>query len=363
MIIFVLRNYERYVRKLNKKIMITVKACAAVSAAALMTVYPEVTANSAVNSINVCISAIIPSMFAFMVLTGYICDSGIYPVIFRPVFWIMRRIIKADDRMISVFLMSMIGGYPVGVKLLKETIAQNKNYPAIKGVCRDSAMFCYCISPTFALIMLGNGVFGSTAAGAVIYISDVLSCLITAAAVSRFCRLKTGIKTETGSGSLIGAVNSASRALFVVCTVIVAFNTALDCITAFLGNIGITLPKELLGALEVSNLLKIQRPGVSLIPVVTAISSMGGVCVLLQCAAIVKGEFPIKRFIIARLPCALLSGFISWVILKFTDISVETSTFSPQYTYDFSANKIIVLVLIAMCIIILHKSDKILKKV
>ena len=328
-----------------------------------MIIYPEVTADSAVNSINVCISAIIPSMFAFMVLTGYICDSGLYRVIFRPVLWLMRRIIKADDRIISVFLMSMIGGYPVGVKLLKETIAQNKNYPAIIGISRDSAMFCYCISPTFALIMLGNGVFGSTEAGAVIYISDVLSCIITGAVVSRACRLKSGIGAGTAKGSLIGAVNSASRALFVVCTVIIAFNTALNCVTAFLGDIGITLPTELIGAFEISNLLRLQSPDASFIPIAAAISSMGGICVLLQCAAIVKGAFPVKRFIIARLPCALLSGLISWMLLQFLDISVETSTFSTGFTYGFSTNKIIVLVLIAMCIIILHRSDKILKKV
>ena len=328
-----------------------------------MMIYPEVTANSAINSINVCISAIIPSMFAFMVLTGYICDSGLYAVIFRPVLWLMRRIIKADDRIISVFLMSMIGGYPVGVKLLRETIAQNKNYPAITSGCRDAAMFCYCISPTFALIMLGNGVFGSVAAGAVIYISNVLSCFITGAVVSRTCRLRTEIKAGSGKGNLIGAVNSASRALFVVCTVIIAFNTAIDCVTAFLGDIGITLPPELKGAFEISNLLRLKTPGVSFIPIAAAIASMGGVCVLLQCAAIVKGAFPVKRFLAARLPCSLLSGLISWILLQFVDISVEVSTYEPEFSYEFSANKIIVLVLIAMCIIILHKSDKILKKV
>ena len=144
---------------------------------------------------------------------------------------------------------------------------------------------------------------------------------------------------------------------------IIAFDTALDCISAFFGDIGITLPHLLTGALEISNLLRIKSAGVSLIPIVSAIASMGGICVLLQCTAIVKGLFSVKRFIIARLPCAILSGLISWVLLQFIDISVETSTFSPSFTYDFSANKIIVLVLIAMCIIILHKSDKISKKV
>ena len=349
---------------MKKKIISKIIKAAGISAAAvLILIYPEVSASSAVNSINVCLSSIIPSMFAFMVITSYICSSGLYSIIFRPVLWLMRKVIKADDSIISVFLLSMFGGYPIGVKLLKEIIAQNKNSPAIKSTCRDASMFCYCISPTFAMIMIGNGVFGSTLAGAVIYISDILACTLVGAAVSRFCRLKADKDNMTENGGLIGAVNSSSKALLTVCTVIIAFNTVIACVSALLQDIGISIPTLLSGTLEISNLLRLRSPGVSLIPVAAAISSMGGACVLLQCAAIVKGAFPVKRFIIARLPCSILSALISYLILQFVDVSVSASTFSPQYIYGFSANKVIVLILIAMCIIIFHTSDKIFKKV
>ena len=276
---------------------------------------------------------------------------------------IMRRIIKADDCILSVFLLSLIGGYPVGMKLLRETIAQNKNYPAITKTCGNAASFCYCISPTFAVIMLGDGVFGSSVAGIVIYISDILACVLTGVVVSRSCGLKTVMTGSTAGGRLTDAVNSASRALFTVCTVIIAFNAGLVCCTSLLREIGITLPVPLLGALEISNLLRMSRPDVTLIPLAAAISSTGGLCVLLQCAAIVKGAFPVKRFLAARIPCAMMSALISFIILQFVDVSVSVSTYSPEYTYDFSANKVIVLILIAMCIIIFHKTDKILKKV
>lgn len=302
-------------------------------------------------------------MFVFMAITGYICSSGLYSTIFRPVLWIMRHIIKADDRILSVFLLSLIGGYPIGMKLLKEIIAQNKNYPAIKDACMNSSVFCYCISPTFALIMLGNGVFGSTSAGVVIYLSNVLACLLTGIVVSRACVLRTGSVSREDQGSLIGAVNSASRAMFTVCTVIIAFNTVISCIRAFLLNFGAVVPEQITGILEISNLMSLSSADISMIPFVSAVASMGGICVMLQCTAIAGGAFPVKRFIAARLPCALLSAVIAQIILQFTDISVSASTYSPEYTYEFSANRIIVLVLIAMCIIIFHKSDKIFKKV
>lgn len=346
--------------QITKKAPALLKAAAICFIAVLVVLFPSETAQSTVNSINVCLNSIIPSMFAFMVISDYVLSSGLYKVIFRPVLPFMKHIIRTDDETLSVFLLSLFGGYPIGVSLLKERIAYNKNYHEIAGY---ASMFCYCISPSFALIMLGNGIFGSTAAGAVIYVSDIISCIITGAVISRLHDLNGESNVLTRKGTLTDAVNCASRALFTVCTVIVAFNIALTCLTCLLGRFHIVLPAEISGALEISNLLKISRPDVSLIPLAAAISSFGGICVLLQCTAIVKGDFPVKAFLLARIPCAVLSAGISWMLLQFLDISVSASTFSPEYIYDFSANKIIVPVLIAMCIIIFYKSDKIFKKV
>ena len=347
----------------KSEILHTIPKAAAVTAfAVLIMVYPSAAAESTVNSINVCINAIIPSMFAFMALSSYVQSSGLYRVIFRPVLFILRHIINADDEILSVFLLSLFGGYPVGVKLLGDIISQNKNSPAIKEVCGKAAMFCYCVSPPFALIMLGNGVFGSTEAGMLIYISNVLACFICAAAVSGLRGLKCGGTVKNAGTGLAEAVGSAAHSLLTVCTVIVLFNTALTCVKCLFAGAGITLPDILLGALEISNLLKISSPSVSLIPITAAISSFGGICVMMQCGAIVKGRFPIGRFIIARLPCALMSGVICRILLLFTDISVSASTFSGQHIYKFSANIMIVPILMAMCIIFFNKSDKISEK-
>ena len=132
---------------------------------------------------------------------------------------------------------------------------------------------------------------------------------------------------------------------------------------AALEQFGVQIPVIISGALEISNLLKIHAPESYMIPAAAAISSFGGICVLLQCAAIAGNIFSVKRFIIARIPCAALSALSAHIIMQFTDISVSASTISQNYTYTFSAERIIVLILIAMCIIIFHKSDKIFKKV
>ena len=351
---------------MNLKVKITdiIKALSICLLAVLTIVFPKETAASTVSSIDVCINSIIPSMFAFMVITSYIQSSGIYRVIFRPFLPVMRRIIHADDDILSIFLLSLTGGYPVGIKLLKEAIAQNINYPEIANKNSIAAMFCYCISPSFAVIMIGNGVFGSTEAGLIIYFSNLLADITAAVIITRIYDMRSGIRTEqTVSGNVTEAVNSASKALFTICTVIIAFNVALTCTDEALNAFGISVPALISGVLEISNMLKITEPAVSLIPVVSAVASFGGICVMLQCAAIGGKMLKIKSFIAARLICALLSELYSFVILQFAEISVHVSTISRHYSYDFSVNTFIVPVLTAMCIIIFYKSDKLFKKV
>ncbi len=302
-------------------------------------------------------------MFAFMAISAYIQNTGLYRIILRPLIFLLRPIIKADDNIISIFLLSLTGGYPVGVKLLRDMTAENKKIPAISYTAENASMFCFCISPTFALIMIGNGVFGSTAAGAVIYISDMIACLVMAAVVTRIKKNASVSILPKTDYELTDAVNSASRALFTVCTVIIAFNIVLTCIRCALSTFGVDISPLVAGAAEISNLLNIKKPSVFLIPAAAAVSSFGGICVLMQCTAIIKGAFPVKKFLLARIPCASLSALIAYIIIQFADISVTASTISPQYSFGFSANKIIVLVLIAMCIIIFYTSDKIFRKV
>ena len=341
-----------------------IKALCVCILAVLTMVFPEETAASTVNSIDVCVNSIIPSMFVFMVITSYIQSSGIYRIIFRPIMPVLRRMIHADDDVLSIFMLSLVGGYPVGIKLLKESIAQNNNFPAIIDNTGKAAMFCYCISPSFAVIMIGSGVFGSTEAGFIIYLSNILANLTAAVIITRINDLRSGIRSEQKSdGCITGAVNSASKSLFTICTVIVAFNVALACIFEALSGFDVFVPELVSGVLEISNMLKITEPSVSLIPFVSAVASFGGICVMLQCAAIGGRILHIKPFITARFFCALLSGLYTYLFLQFTDISVCVSTISRNYSYEFSANTVIVPVLTAMCIIIFYKSNKLFKKV
>ncbi len=335
------------------------EAIALTAFAVILVAFSEALSECVVSSINVCINVIIPSMFAFMVISSYILSSGMYRIIFKPLYIILKPILPLSEEIFSVFCLSLIGGYPVGVKLLKELIAENKNYSAI---AEKTAVFSYCISPTFAVVMLGLGLYNSTEIGLIIYISCVVSNFIMAVIISHTENMMITAHISNKKSGLIQSINSSSSALFRICAVIVIFNvaiTAADCVSEAAG---VKLPVIMKAFFEISNILKAEIPTLHLLPLVTFLASTGGVCVLFQCSSIIQGGFSVKSFILSRIPTALIAGVVSLLIVKFGDISLPVSSVNRIYTFGVSTNNAAIVLLIAMCVILLQKSEKNFKK-
>lgn len=341
---------------MKKRIIKYVKICGIIIISALILIFPEVAAHSVSDSINVCIGTIIPSMFAFMTISSYLISEELHGIIFKPLYFIFRRIIRLDPETFGIFCLSLIGGYPVGIKLLKEQVEKDNSCQAETEI---AAGFCYCISPTFAVTMIGLGIYSSAEAGLLIYISNALACVVMAAV---FGEKKISEKKDAPRSSLgiIGAVRSSALSLFTVCTVIVAFNVILSTLTELFKKIGLQLPEYILGFAEISNLLKLP-PKLEFLPLISGICSFGGMCVLMQCIAICQKAFSLRKFVLMRIPTAFLSGIICFILLQLFEISVPASS-SGGYTFTFNSNGIVLITLMAMNVILFSKNEKNLQK-
>lgn len=331
----------------------------------LFIVFPKPMADSISESISVCLDVIIPSMFVFMVMSSYIIDEGIYKTLISPIYIIMKRILPLNKELFSIFMLSLIGGYPTGIKLLRERIAENKNYHEIY---ERMTAFCYCVSPVFAVNIIGYGVYGSVEAGVTVYISNVLACFVlaifTAGRINRESTEINSVNTEKyNPKGLIFCINSSSNALLTICAVIICFNSVMSVINSLLMEFGIVPHEIVSGFFEISNLTKITTPSPLYLPFFSLISSFGGVCVLFQTVALAGNNFSMKYFFIGRIICGVLSALFTYIIMSFWEISAGTSTETASYTYIFNQNKTVVLLLIAMCAIIFIKSEKFFKKV
>lgn len=333
-------------------------ASAVIFIALLIVIYPREASNGAIVSIKTCVDVIIPSMFAYMVISTYIISSGIYRIIFKPLYFIFKKIIRVDEKLFSVFCLSLIGGYPVGMKLLKDIISQNKSYCEI---AEKSVIFCYCISPTFSITMIGLGLYGSVEAGVIIYISNVISSLILSVIVSHAYYLESEKTFTEAKGGLTQAINDSTSALLVICSVIVVFNIVLAVLDAAAVTFGLTIPEIIKPFIEISNILNMPR-NINSLPVSALAASTGGLCVILQCRSIVSGKISLKSFFVWRIPAALLSFIITKIILIFWDVTIPVALLTSVKTFETSAGNTVMVLLLIMCVILLEKCEKNFKK-
>ena len=314
-------------------------------------------------SVTVCLSVIIPSLFAFMVLSQIMISGGIADILFFPIYKISSFWFKGSRRQFSVFLLSLIGGYPIGVKLLKEYIAYNKNYTAIaeKMLC-----YCYCGSPAFIIQIVGLSLFGSTNVGLIVYISNVTACVIIAIIINLLSARaaveeKNITRTKISLGVVTSSIEKTVKALGVICGTILVFNILLELMNyiglmGFLEKLGIE--KLAAASFEISNLSLFQGNDYSLLPIFAGITSFGGLCIIVQTAALSGGTIPLKKFIFFRIPAAVLSGIICKALMEVSGVALESYSPAPFSPVWSSVNPICSICIIVMTYILIKNKQK-----
>ncbi|MBQ8684084.1 MAG: hypothetical protein IJ518_06190 [Clostridia bacterium] len=139
---------------------------AAVAVATVLLAYPQAMATGISRGLSVCTSVIIPTLFPFMVLAGWLADS---PLCRQPGRWlcaVTRRLFGLPGCCGPAILLSLVGGYPAGALSIARLLQQGLISPA---EAKRMALFCVGGGPGFIISTVGNGLLGSTVAGICLY--------------------------------------------------------------------------------------------------------------------------------------------------------------------------------------------------
>ena len=300
---------------------------------------------SVIDAIDRCMNVIIPSLFAFMALSGIITSSGAYITISKPFFW-LSYITGIPKDLLCVFFISNIAGYPVGAKLISDLKDKGliDNHSAKTMLC-----FCYGAGPAFLVSVAGLALYGNAKIGVFIFVSCALSNLIIA---SVLCRIKKPrVETVQNHFSITAqmlndSVLSAGKSLFGICLMIVFFSAIVaildecGCLNWIADFLPVSNSECLVKSMfEISSITQITRIPYSYIPIISGICSFGGVCVLLQTSSVVGGRFSIKPFLLIRPVASLLSAFNSYWLCRFmlpdnlTAVSSNQQIFVKVYNF------------------------------
>lgn len=339
-------------------------AAAVLCAGAGIVMFPGKLAESVRSSVESCLEVVIPALFAFTVLAVYLQRSGLYRVALKPLTVPLSKLLRLPEELCAVFLLSNIGGYPVGAKLLTGLVKSGRlrREDASRLLC-----CCYGSGPSFVIGTAGLQVFGSAAAGSVIFGACVLSSLAVAVAVCRFGEPiqldDQDTPQDLSAECFISSVDIGARVMYTVCVMSVAF----AAVTALLKSAGVTelaaalFEKLGLGGnsdrllpalLEVTQVRGIAPEGIAA-SLCAAALSFGGVCVLMQIKALIGDAISLKPLMISRLPAAILSGVLAVPAGRFATAAEVYSQNSSPAGQAFSVNaglSVCVLVMAGMLI-------------
>lgn len=344
-------------------------ATALLCAAAGILINPAALSEAVRGSVSGCLEVVIPALFAFTVLSVYMQSSGLYRTALRPFTFPLSKLLGIPEELCAVFLLGNIGGYPVGARLLSNLVKTGRLSQKNAG---RMLCCCYGSGPSFVIGTAGMQVFGSAAAGGIIFGACFLSSLIMAVIV---CRTGEKITLEDREFScdlsadcFIHSVDSGARVMYTICVMSAAFSA----ITALLDAAGITgLAAKLLGAagaggnadkvfpafLEITRVRELLPAGAAA-SLCAGLLSFGGVCVLMQITAVSGGLVPVKPMLLSRIPAAVMSAVFAIPAAMISAPAAEVYSANTAKGEVFSVNAGMSVCVLIMAGILIYSVEK-----
>lgn len=368
-----------FIKTLHKSALKTGGQLAAlIGAAAALLLWPQAVAGGVSRGLSICGTVIIPSLFPFLVLAGFLVRSGVSAALGRRLERPTRFLFGLPGCCAAGILIAFAGGYPSGGIAVGELLEGGY---ITRGEGRRMLRFCVNAGPAFIISAVGAGMLGSVRAGTVLFAAHILASLLMGIS-GRFWDGRSGqeereeapIRTRRlpTAAAFVESVNGACRSLLYMCGFVVLFAAILALcdasgLTAAVQRV-LTLPFRALGleakALEsvFPCLLEVSCGAVEaagaggLAPLLLGMAlGWGGLSVHCQLAANLHPYKVMDRgFFAARAVHAALGGLLTVFLFRIVPMPLETfSPLTDAKITPFSTSVIASVALLMMCAMLL----------
>lgn len=305
---------------------------------------PEPCKEGVIRGILLCGRVIIPSLFPFTVCILGLLNSSFFDF-FEFLSPITKKLFSLSGKEFSYFILSLLGGYPVGAKLLSESEIPKE---------KASFMLNYCVNggPAFIVSAVGLGILSSKEMGYVLLLSHILSAVILCMALGPFMPVVTA-KSQKVSGinpidNFILSTSKASETILSICGFVILFSG----INAYITRSPL---KSISLLLEVTNAVTYTKN----IYLISFLLGFSGVCIWFQVLSAAKGiKINFYLFILARVLQGALSSLFTALFVRLFNIALPTASngkvFSVMTSYSGYALSLSMLVLAFVFIISLQ---------
>lgn len=318
---------------MKRKLLITFLCLAAVVIYLYSLIYTKALSENISTSVTRCINIIIPSLFVYMVLSSMIIESGIYRYIFILLKPLSKFVFSIPTSLFFVFIMGNICGYPIGIKLINDMYEKGE---IDKKTAYTMSASSYAGGPSFLLGMVGISVYNDETAGMIIFASCFAANALIAIVINKI--FKPCVKTSEvrlKKPDLISSITSSAVSIFKICAVIISFSLVTTALNEIFNNTSPDVSVIIKSFFEITNITNLQSLSSSIMPIVAAVSSFGGLCIILQLKSVTK--LSLKYIVLSRLAACPLSALICYIIIKI--ISYKPTAYAAV-SYSIKVNSI-----------------------
>lgn len=335
-----------------------------IGAAVILLCFPQAAATGVKRGLAVCGQLLIPSLFPFLVLTGFLIRSGLVHAVGRHISRVTGRLFGFSGAAGTALLLSFLGGYPTGAAAVSGLYEQGS---IDEREARRLLRACVNAGPAFVIGGLGVGMLGSVKAGLLLLFAHITASLLTTLVEREKPQQpsETLVPEAVGVGTAVAqSVHAATTALLAMCGFVLLSSALLSLLDA-MGAAGLPQPlwRTLLACvLEVTNgCVEAAKTGIAAPFWLGATLGFGGLSVHGQIAVTTAPHRLIDRgFYRARLLHALMGGCLSAILFRLfppDDMAVSTlqgtlSAFS-QDTHPFAAASALI-ALMLLCVLFLY---------
>jgi hypothetical protein len=328
-----------------------------------MIIYSKEAAEAVRVSLGICLSAIIPSLFAFMVLSSFFIKTGLYKVMSKPFAAFSRTVLRIPPELFSVFVLSAAAGYPVGAKLLCDL---EKSGAADKETCASMQCFCYMGGPAYFCGIVSVTLFGNINFGLLLFAVTIIVNFTVALLSAKARPLPENkpiiCKTEISVKSFLSAITDGGISILIMCGIIVFFAT-FTCLLEELGFTGFfgEWCSRLFGLssadgnalvrsiIEINNVRTLTPGNVRILPLIAALLTFGGFCVILQMYQFAQDYIKTGLFFVYRGFAATLAFALTAAALHFfPHIAAVSAEMMPAVTKNSATPAICLIIMLIL---------------
>lgn len=340
--------------KLKKAIL----TAAAVTIAVAVLLFSNEIRQGVIRGLSLSAQSVIPSLFIFTAMSLFIIKSGAGQVLGRLICPVTRPLLDLNADQSSVFLISMVAGYPVGAKLLNSLYLDGK-------ISRNKALKMLNVTinagPAFIIVTVGEVFLKNRSDGYRLLICHLLATLILAIAVRFLPDRLFSQDSKTKKQTLSKNQESALSDIFVL-SVLEAGKTMLNVtifVVFFAGLTGGFLAFDFTNANQLTSLFEVttglSNSTRSQLPFASFLLGFGGISVIFQVISSAENLRP--KFAVLLLS-RLLHGGLSYVLAVILEIffprDLMTGSFNIQpdtatvHTSPFATLSLLLLLIVML---------------